>query len=102
MAKVEIGEKRRCLNCSTPFFDLNRNPIVCPKCTAIFHFVEIVRSSSKYARARLVESSGAAPASTFPVEAVLLDVGTEDGEITIQTIKQHDETEKSEVPSGVD
>ncbi len=32
MAKAEWGEKHRCLSCGTPFYDLNRDPIVCPKC----------------------------------------------------------------------
>ena len=28
--------KRRCNSCGTKFFDLNRDPIVCPKCMAVF------------------------------------------------------------------
>ena len=36
MAKPELGLKRQCANCSTKFFDLNRNPIVCPKCGTVF------------------------------------------------------------------
>lgn len=36
MAKPELGLKRQCANCSTKFFDLNWNPIVCPKCGTVF------------------------------------------------------------------
>ena len=36
MAKVELGTKRQCQNCGAKFFDLNKDPIVCPKCGTIF------------------------------------------------------------------
>ncbi len=28
------GTKRRCISCGAKFYDLNRQPIVCPKCDA--------------------------------------------------------------------
>ena len=36
MAKTELGAKRQCQNCGAKFFDLNKDPIVCPKCATIF------------------------------------------------------------------
>jgi uncharacterized protein (TIGR02300 family) len=36
VTKPELGTKRRCNNCETKFFDLNIDPIVCPKCRAVF------------------------------------------------------------------
>lgn len=36
MAKPELGGKRQCQNCGTKFFDLNRDPILCPKCGTPF------------------------------------------------------------------
>jgi uncharacterized protein (TIGR02300 family) len=36
VAKPELGGKRQCQNCGAKFFDLNRNPITCPKCGAVF------------------------------------------------------------------
>ena len=36
VAKPELGLKRTCLSCSTKFYDLNRDPITCPKCGAPF------------------------------------------------------------------
>jgi len=36
MKKRELGTKRRCNSCNTKFFDLNTDPIVCPKCLAVF------------------------------------------------------------------
>ena len=32
MAKAELGTKRLCGNCGVKFYDLNKDPIVCPKC----------------------------------------------------------------------
>lgn len=69
MAKPELGAKRQCQNCGAKFFDLNRDPIVCPKCGTIFQGVA--------ARAERVsakdedEEDEAAPASG--VELVSLD-----------------------------
>ena len=32
MAKPELGKKHDCAECSARFYDLNKNPAVCPKC----------------------------------------------------------------------
>jgi uncharacterized protein (TIGR02300 family) len=36
VTKPELGTKRRCSSCETKFFDLNKDPIICPKCSAVF------------------------------------------------------------------
>jgi uncharacterized protein (TIGR02300 family) len=36
VAKPEWGTKRICLSCGARFYDLNRDPIVCPSCGAPF------------------------------------------------------------------
>jgi uncharacterized protein (TIGR02300 family) len=36
VAKPDLGKKRVCGSCSAPFFDLNRTPVVCPKCKTEF------------------------------------------------------------------
>ena len=36
MAKAEWGLKRTCLSCNAKFYDMNRSPILCPKCGAAF------------------------------------------------------------------
>ncbi|UOM33529.1 TIGR02300 family protein [Acuticoccus sp. I52.16.1] len=36
MAKPELGTKRLCPNCGAKYYDLNRDPIMCPKCNASF------------------------------------------------------------------
>jgi len=36
LGKQERGTKRQCLGCAAKFYDLNRDPIVCPACSAPF------------------------------------------------------------------
>ena len=36
MAKMEWGTKRTCPNCGARYYDLNHDPIVCPKCGSNF------------------------------------------------------------------
>ena len=36
MAKPEWGKKRICSSCNTRFYDLNKSPIICPSCGAVF------------------------------------------------------------------
>jgi uncharacterized protein (TIGR02300 family) len=32
VAKPELGSKRLCMNCGAKFYDLNKDPAMCPKC----------------------------------------------------------------------
>jgi len=36
VAKPELGIKRICGNCGTKFYDLARDPILCPKCGTVY------------------------------------------------------------------
>ncbi len=44
MPPAAIGQKRKCLSCAAPFFDMAKDPIVCPKCGARFEVIELPRS----------------------------------------------------------
>jgi uncharacterized protein (TIGR02300 family) len=35
VAKPELGTKRLCASCGAKFYDLNKDPITCPKCHAV-------------------------------------------------------------------
>lgn len=52
VAKPELGTKRTCLECGTRFFDLNKDPIVCPKCGTPFKLEEVVNRIKAKGRAR--------------------------------------------------
>lgn len=47
MAKPELGAKRQCQNCGAKFFDLNRDPILCPKCGTAFQPPALSRSAAR-------------------------------------------------------
>ena len=68
MAKPELGAKRQCQNCGAKFFDLNKDPIVCPKCGTIFQGAARVERAA--AKAEVEEDEVVAPAG---VELVSLD-----------------------------
>ena len=51
MAKPELGTKRLCAGCGAKFYDLSKDPIVCPKCETVFHPVVSARSRAEAARA---------------------------------------------------
>ena len=59
MVKPEWGVKRICNSCSAPFYDLRKDPIVCPKCGATYDPEAILKS--RRTRAPVVEEKAAAP-----------------------------------------
>ena len=55
MAKPELGTKRLCGNCAAKFYDLGKDPIVCPKCHTVLQLVPLTsRSRQEPARAQAV------------------------------------------------
>ncbi len=76
MAKPELGTKRLCINCAAKFYDLNKDPIVCPKCDTVF-VIPVVTSRSRpesaaaaAARAAAVPAAAVAAAAVAPEEAI--------------------------------
>jgi len=59
VAKPELGAKRQCQNCGAKFFDLNKDPIVCPKCGTIFQGAARVERAA--AKAEVEEDEVVAP-----------------------------------------
>jgi uncharacterized protein (TIGR02300 family) len=49
VAKPELGSKRQCQSCGAKFFDLNKDPIVCPKCGTVFQVTAVTRGSARAA-----------------------------------------------------
>lgn len=47
MAKPELGAKRQCQSCATKFYDLHKDPILCPKCGAVFHAAPLSRAPGR-------------------------------------------------------
>jgi uncharacterized protein (TIGR02300 family) len=44
VVKAELGTKRTCPSCAARFYDLLKNPIVCPKCGANFVAASVLPS----------------------------------------------------------
>ena len=74
MAKPELGTKRQCQNCGAKFYDLSKDPIVCPKCGTVFQIAAIRSRAAAVARKEEdeeVELEPAAAAAEFvPLEEV--------------------------------
>ena len=47
MAKPDLGTKRLCGSCGAKFYDLTKDPIICPKCETVFH--PVVYTSTRIA-----------------------------------------------------
>jgi uncharacterized protein (TIGR02300 family) len=69
VAKPELGTKRQCQNCGAKFFDLNKDPIICPKCSTVFQGAAAARARPA-AKPEEEEAEVATPAG---VEVVSLD-----------------------------
>ncbi len=41
MAKADRGTKRQCQSCATKFYDLNRDPVLCPNCGTQFQLAVV-------------------------------------------------------------
>ena len=78
VAKPEWGLKRVCQSCSAKFYDMQRNPIVCPKCGATFDPDALLKSR----RPRPTPAKAATKESAKPRveddDAVLLDDDNDD------------------------
>ena len=72
MAKPDFGTKRLCAGCGVKFYDLNRNPIVCPKCETVF-VVPVARPRPEVARAAPIAPVEPVEKETQEVELVSLE-----------------------------
>ena len=74
MAKPELGTKRLCASCGAKFYDLSKDPIVCPKCETVFHPVVSTRGRPEPARAVApLAPEAPEPAEAADVELVSLE-----------------------------
>jgi uncharacterized protein (TIGR02300 family) len=72
VAKPELGSKRQCQSCGAKFYDLNKDPIVCPKCGTVFQAVA-VRGRPEAVASRPVEEDEAEVETAGGPELVSLD-----------------------------
>ena len=63
MAKPELGTKRLCGSCAAKFYDLSKDPIICPKCGTTFVVVAPAVSRRADAAAAAAAATAAAAAA---------------------------------------
>ena len=93
MAKPDLGAKRHCQNCGTKFFDLHRDPILCPKCGTVFQALPVARSA-KAAPAPREEADVEVDASG----AELVSLEEADGAEKVEPVAE-DDIEVDDVPA---
>jgi uncharacterized protein (TIGR02300 family) len=76
--KPELGTKRQCQNCGAKFFDLARNPIVCPKCATVYEVASMPARSSARGKAVEEDEPEAEPAEAELVSLEEADAGEEE------------------------
>jgi len=76
VAKPELGTKRLCSNCGAKFYDLSKDPIVCPKCATVLTLTAAAarsRAEPVAARAKAAAEEEAIVPETADAEFVSLE-----------------------------
>jgi len=113
VAKPELGSKRQCLSCGAKFFDLNRDPILCPKCGAVFQIAMPARAQRAAATTDDEETNAESGAEVVSLEdadaeaAEKISVGDDDIEIeddgaTDDTFLEEEEEDGDDVSGLID
>jgi uncharacterized protein (TIGR02300 family) len=85
VAKPELGAKRQCQSCATRFYDLHKDPILCPKCGATFHVAPLARAPSRAAEPeREVEKEEPETISLTEVEDAENKVEASDADVDVE------------------
>jgi uncharacterized protein (TIGR02300 family) len=94
VAKPELGAKRHCQSCATKFYDLNKSPILCPKCGTVFQVVALSRAPARVEEEESeVEKEG--------VETISLDE-VEESENAAEAIDVEDDVELDDAAADDD
>jgi uncharacterized protein (TIGR02300 family) len=69
VTKPELGTKRLCAHCGAKFYDLQHEPITCPKCSAVFEAVQVKsRGRAEPVRVALREVAPLVPTTAQSLE----------------------------------
>ena len=106
MAKPELGTKRLCGNCGAKFYDLNKDPITCPRCGTVLEIVVAPargRPDTAPARAPVAEPEPEVVAETPEAEFVSLEEADAEAEGKKTPVPETAETEEEvEVDESLD
>ena len=73
MAKPELGTKRLCASCGAKYYDLNHDPITCPKCGAVFEVAPVPSRGGRLEAASVRPIQEAEPPATQEPEFISLE-----------------------------
>jgi uncharacterized protein (TIGR02300 family) len=100
VAKPELGTKRLCASCGAKFYDLNKDPIHCPKCGAVYE-VLVARPTRPEPPAAAAAQRPPVPAEEVaapePQEVETVSLEEADAEAQGATAKKPAPTEPAEV-----
>jgi uncharacterized protein (TIGR02300 family) len=101
VVKAELGTKRTCPSCAARFYDLLKNPIVCPKCGVTFIAATLLPSKSDVPAAAPKPREVPSEAEAVPdVELVSLEEveepGQDDETAAIEDVDLGEEAEPAE------
>ncbi|WP_026606221.1 TIGR02300 family protein [Methylocapsa acidiphila] len=110
MAKPELGNKHQCQHCGARFFDLNRNPITCPKCGTVFQATALSRAVHHAAVADDEDAEAVVGADVISLEDAdavddkIVVEGDEDVEIEVadDTFLEEEEEDSDDVGDLID
>jgi uncharacterized protein (TIGR02300 family) len=112
VAKPELGAKRQCQACAAKFFDLNRDPIICPKCGTVFQgALRTERPAAKDEENEDEQASAAgvemvsldeAAAEEKSAEVAVDDIDVEDDEGADDAFLEEEEEDEDDVSSLID
>ena len=89
MAKPELGTKRLCASCGAKFYDLNKDPITCPKCGTVYEVAAVApRGRPDAAAARAAPPAAADQEAPEPQEAEFVSLEEADAEAESGAKKQ--------------
>ena len=103
VAKPELGTKRLCGGCGAKFYDLNKDPIVCPKCATVFEVVAPVASRGRGDAAAASAAAAAAAAAAVAARAPAKEAEVEAPETTdveLVSLEDADAEAQGKKPEG--
>jgi uncharacterized protein (TIGR02300 family) len=95
VAKPELGTKRLCGSCGAKFYDLNKDPIVCPKCDTVFEVVVPTARGRTDAAA-----AGAAAAAAARAPAKEAEVEPENADVELVSLEDADAESQGKKSAG--
>lgn len=90
---LDRGLKRICASCATRFYDMNKNPIVCPKCGD--EFTGAVRIKTRRTRVKTDESK-AGPKTAAPQSEVALEEEEDDTTVSLEDLEREENSDEDE------